>query len=210
MKKIIIYYSFLLVSFITMVGFWDAKDFSQLLAALVFYPICFYFTILVFPSRKKTIITTLPKPKIQEAIPLKAEVPLPKNVDRDRRAFIKLIGSAGMMVFLFSIFTKKAEGAFFGSVPGPGTVSLKNTAGVQIDPAERSPIDGYVLTELDDGLTSYYGYVDKNSNWYILREDALGHYRYAKGAEQFSTNWDNRANELLITYDTFDNVFSPG
>jgi len=100
---------------------------------------------------------------------------------------------------------KSAQAAFFGSVPGPGTVSVKNIAGDTIDPAEKLPTDGYTITEVDDsGTDSYYGFVDKTGAWYITKEFATGAYRYAKGATGFTTNWGNRTS---LTYDYFDNVF---
>ena len=209
MKKLIIYYSFIIITFMVLAGFLGATSIPQLIAASMFYPLSFFFFIQIIPRRKKAIPSVIrPETKPSHLIEvLRPEKDDRIRFDKDRRMFIKLIGSAGVTVFLFSLFTKKAEAAFFGSVPGPGTVAIKNKSGVQIDPAEKSPTDGYALCELEDGVTSYYGYVDKDGNWYILKEDALGHYRYAKGSTGFSSNWDNRANEELITYDTFDNVF---
>jgi hypothetical protein len=211
MKKLFIYYSFIIITLMSLAGFLGATTVPQLLSAAVFYPLAFFFLVQILPRREKAapILREISE-SIKESHSVEHLVPEKDDkvrFDKDRRMFIKLIGSAGVTVFLFSLFTKKAEAAFFGSVPGPGTVAIKNKEGVQIDPAEKSPTDGYALTELADGVTSYYGYVDKNGNWYILKEDALGHYRYAKGTTDFSSNWDNRADEDLITYDTFDHVF---
>ena len=62
-----------------------------------------------------------------------------------------------MTVFLFSIFTKRAQAAFFGSVPGPGIVGLKDSSGVRIDPAKHHPTDGYKINRIDDdSLPSNY------------------------------------------------------
>jgi len=69
---------------------------------------------------------------------LKQPEKLPR-VDIDRRQFLKLISSAGLTLFLFSIFAKRAQAAFFGSVPGSGTVALKDTTGTPIDPAIKTP-----------------------------------------------------------------------
>ncbi|MFS8159225.1 MAG: hypothetical protein ACMG6E_03255 [Candidatus Roizmanbacteria bacterium] len=118
--------------------------------------------------------------------------------------FLRLIGSAGVSVFLLSIFTGKAEAAFFGSMPGPGTIGIKNTSGTLIDPAEKKPTDGYNITNVDDTIPSYYGYVNKDGAWYIVKEDATGAYRYSKGSSAFSTSWGNRAS---LTYDYFDVIF---
>lgn len=126
--------------------------------------------------------------------------------DVKRRQFIKLLGggSLGMIIMLF-LSPQKAGAAFFGSVPGPGTVALKDSTGTVIDPKEKSPTDGYTISQLDDsGSTNYYGFVNKIGEWYISRESNDGSYRYTKGTSSFSTNWTNRAS---LTYDYFDNIF---
>lgn len=131
----------------------------------------------------------------------------PSIRDIDKRLFLKLIGSGGITLFMMSIFTKKSHAAFFGSVPGPGTVAIKDSSGNQIDPAEKQPTDGYEISELneDDATYSYYGFVHKDGAWYIAREEkSTGSYRYAKGASNFSTGWTGRAG---LGYDYFDNTF---
>lgn len=206
MRKLLIYYNFIIVSLMVIVGFLSATSYIQLMTASFFFPLFIYFGLKVFPRRNKAI--QLPRPakamvlekvKTPEVAKLKKE-----GVDIDRRAFLKLIGSAGISIFLFSLFTKKAEAAFFGSVPGPGTVSLKDSSGVKIDPAEKYPTDGYKITEIDDSTPAYYGFVNKNGAWFVQKEYASGSYRYTKGSSNFSTNWTDRAN---LTYDYFDNVF---
>ncbi len=133
--------------------------------------------------------------------------------DIDRRLFLKLIGSAGMTTFIFSLFTNRAHAAFFGSMPGPGTVALKNSAGVPIDPAEKYPTSGYKIAQLDDTSSAtyaYYGFLDKTGAWYLQREQLTGvdtgQYLYSKGASDFSTAWTNRASPTPA-YATFDNTF---
>jgi hypothetical protein len=125
--------------------------------------------------------------------------------DINRRLFLRLIGTAGLGTFLMSVFTKEAQAAFFGSVPGPGTVSIKDSSGNQIDPAEKQPTDGYRVNEVDDAsLPSYYGFINQDGAWYIAREDSSGSWRYSKGSSSFSTNWTGRA---ALAYDYFDVTF---
>ena len=187
----------------TISGLIGAKNIPQLISGVIFLPLTGYFIFQVLPKRKRAI--SIP------AIVLKQPIKLPKmnefsssKIDIDRRQFLKLISSAGLSLFLFSIFAKKAEAAFFGSVPGPGTVALKDTAGAQIDPAIKTPTDGYKISQIDDSSPAYYGFVDKNGAWFIMKEDSSGNYRYTKGASSFSTNWTNRAS---LTYDLFDVIF---
>jgi hypothetical protein len=249
MKKLIIYYNFILITIITCIGFLQAESVAQVVSAVLFFPLVIYFGQFIFPHKQKALpnmpppVTESDEETLKENIPVqedlkpeheelekshetqketdtvKEEVPIEeapteealegkvvaKSFDLDRRMFLKLIGSAGMTLFLFSIFTKKAEGAFFGSVPGPGTLSIKDTTGAKIDPAIKQPTDGYNIAQVDDSTsTTYYGYLNKDGAWYILREDSSSNYRYCKGSSSFSTNWTSRAS---LTYDYFDAVF---
>lgn len=205
-----LYYSFIVVAIMTVSGLIGAKNIPQLISGIVFLPLAGYFILQVFPKRKLAIhiptIVLQPKELKQfKKSQVKHDeklIKLPK-VDVDRRQFLKFIGSAGISLFLFSIFAKKAEAAFFGSVPGPGTVALKDTTGVLIDPAQKQPTDGYKITQVDDSAPAYYGYLDKGGSWFIMQENS-GAYRYTKGTSAFSTNWTNRAS---LSYDYFDAVF---
>jgi len=204
MKKILIYYSFIIVTLMVIAGFLGAKDITQIITATLFFPLFIYFASKVSPKKNKAII--IPQETVLKPIKQRTEeVRLTKEgVDIDRRAFLKLIGTAGMSLFLFSVFTRKAEAAFFGSVPGPGTVSLKDSQGTKIDPAEKHPTDGYLLAEYEDGETySYAGYTNKIGAWYIVRDDSTS-YRYTRGDSAFSTSWTNRAS---LSYDYYDNIF---
>jgi len=139
--------------------------------------------------------------KEEEGVVLKERKPF----DIDRRMFLKIIGSSGLAIFVFSIFSKKAEGTFFGSVPGPGTVALKDIAGNKIDPAIKTPTDGYKVTEIDDSsAVTYIGFLDKTGKWYIM-QDTDGSYRYVKGDSSFASNWNTRATRE--DYDYFDTIF---
>ncbi len=206
MNKFLLYYNFIVVAFIVVAGFLTATNYTQLLVAIAFFPLMAYFMAKIYPRRNRAI-----RPLEESKVVILEKDLSPENeklkkagVDVDRRAFLKLIGTAGLSLFIFSLFTKRAEAAFFGSVPGPGTVSLKDSSGNKIDPAEKHPTDGYKIAELDDGLTyTYAGYINKSGNWFILRDDGSS-YRYVKGTSSFTTNWTNRAS---LTYDYYDNVF---
>ena len=77
---------------------------------------------------------------------------------------------------------------------------------VRVIPKGTPDLDGYAISEIDDaGNPAYYGYINKNGNWFIMQENvAAKTYRYAKGASDYTTNWTNRAS---LTYDYFYNVF---
>lgn len=223
-KNILKYYSFLVLSLMGIIGFLNVNSLAQMVSAVLFYPLTVYIWLQIVPRRKRAIelpvvlktkkrVIKKAKTKKQETedeaveLALEGEEIDTRNIDIDKRAFIKLIGSAGMSVFMLSLFTKKAQAAFFGSVPGPGTVALKDTSGNQIDPAEKHPTDGYKVVQLDDGTTSYYGFQNKDGAWFIMQEDASGNYRYTKGSSDFTnatTGWPNRAD---LTYGYFETIF---
>lgn len=195
MRKLIIYYNFVIISVLIIAGLLSATNYSQLISTLLFYPLFIYFCLMIIPKRNRAIVLPISTKKVKvkaqatssEVVELKRE-----RVDINRRKFLKLIGSAGLSVFLLSVFTKKAEAAFFGSVPGPGTVSLKDTSGVKIDPAIKHPTDGYRISRIDDSSPAYYGFTNKDAAWFIMKEDSSGNYTYAVGSTDFDDNWVNR------------------
>lgn len=210
MNKLLTYYSFIVVSLMVVSGFLGASSTPQLVSAILFYPMLIYFLSLVFPKKQKSLPPPeivkqreIGKPVVEEA---RVRLEKPKSYDMNRRAFLKFIGTAGTSLFLFSIFTNKAKAAFFGSVPGPGTVAIKDSTGVQIDPAEKGPTDGYAISQLDaDDTPSYYGYLNKNGAWYIMKENLDGSYVYVRGSSNFAAEWLTRV--ARDDYDTFDEIF---
>ncbi len=214
-RQLYIYYNFIICTALVIMGFLGALSYAQLVSAILFYPLMLYFAYLIIPRNTKAI--ALPKKKEEvkkkpektkdgEVLELKKEGEEKTKFDIDRRAFIKLIGSAGMSLFLLSIFTKKAQGAFFGSVPGPGTVAIKDTTGAKIDPAIKHPTDGYRVAELDDSTPSYYGFIDKDSNWFIIRDND-GTYKYKTGSSGFSASWSGRGSIPEIEWLYYDDAF---
>lgn len=221
--KILVYYNFILMALMSIIGFIGAQNPPQLISAILFFPLAVYFGQLVLPKRKQALPLILPPVTIKPSLKplhtsqrLKQLKKIPSRdaaegtllssrirFDADRRMFIKLIGSAGLTVFFFSIFTRKAQAAFFGSVPGPGTISIKDSSGTVIDPALKQPTDGYQISQVDDSTPAYYGFMNKDGLWYIMQENS-GAYLYAKGSTNFSTNWTNRAS---LSYDYFSSVF---
>lgn len=202
MNKLLTYYSFIVVSVMVIAGFMSASSTPQFISAVLFYPMLIYFFSLVAPKKQKAVIV----PQISRVGEIKLKLEKPKSYDANRRAFLKLIGTAGASLFLFSIFTKKTQAAFFGSVPGPGTVAIKDSTGAQIDPAEKGPTDGYAISQLDaDDSPAYYGYVNKNGAWYIMKENTDGSYVYVRGSTDFAGEWATRG--ARVDYDTFDEIF---
>ncbi len=209
-NQILIVYSFLICLLLTIVGIFSAKTTTQLFSSFIYLPLIFYFGTKLLNFRKKPVKKIIQKKNnalqnIPMADPENPQI-IPGIADKDKRLFLKLIGSSSLSLLLMALFTKKAQASFFGSVPGPGVVAIKDKAGNKIDPAEKSPTDGYEIAQIDDSSTpSYFGFLHTSGAWYIMSEDALGAYRYAKGTGSFSANWADKAN---LEYGYFDSVFS--
>lgn len=215
-----LYYSFIVVAIMTISGFLGAKNIPQFLSGIIFLPLTGYFILRVLPKRKQAIkipaIVLQPKQLSNRTStrPKEETVKLPRTnefsslkIDADRRQFLKLISSAGLTLFLFSIFAKRAQAAFFGSTPGPGTIAIKDTSGTPINPAEKGPTDGYKIAEIADGTISYYGFTNKDGGWFIMKEDPDSvdrYYMYKKGSSAFDTAWSGRAG---LSYENFEDAF---
>ncbi len=129
--------------------------------------------------------------------------------DPKRRDFLKKIGGVGLGILAYSILNPREAGAaFFGGVPGPGTVAIKDTTDTKIDPAISSPTDAFGISEIDDGDPAYYGFINKAGYWYILQEDETAgdfSYRYLKGGpNDFPAKWTGRGG---WTYEYFNQIF---
>src|SRR3989344_6404955 len=120
-----------------------ATSYIQLAVAIFLYTLFSFFVFKAFP--RKTLRYLSKKPVIAVQTPVmadagrQAETARRENVgisDIEKREFLKLIGGAGITLFLFSIFNKRAEGLLPGIAPGPGLTLLKDTAGNKIDPAQ--------------------------------------------------------------------------
>jgi len=220
MRRLLAYYNFVVCGVMVLVGFSGAQSYPQLASAALFYPLAVYFTLLVIPQRKRALKYPVAPAKQSESkfkskktiVAMEPEVLEPeketeRDFDLDRRAFIKLIGSAGLSVFFLSMFTKKAQAAFFGSVPGPGTIAIKDSTGTVIDPAEKHPTDGYRLAELDDSVPSYYGFINRDSEWFIMREESTGTYKYKTGSSGFSAAWLDKGEIPEIEWLYYDSAF---
>lgn len=206
MKKIIAYIIFAISCVVIVVAFVTATTYYQLVAATLLYPLVAYFWITLFPRKTRKINapiqTTAPA---SEVVASTIESSNSDIADLDKRDFLKLIGAAGFSFFLFSLFTRKAEPLFYGKGSGLDSTSLLDSDGKKINPAEKKPFDGFQICEIDDNAIAYYGFTNKEGEWVIMREDTdTASFRYAKGASDFPSNWQNREN---ISYDYFHNLY---
>lgn len=195
-KRALVYYCFIVTTTVVAVSFLSSQSFPQVVSSLLFSPMAIYFLILVWPHRKGA----LPLKKSEFKL-LPATEP---KVDVNRRDFLKLIGSAGILALILGLFGRR------GGIPNLlgnvnlESVTLKDPSGNVINPAQDSPTDGYSISQVDDSSPSYFGFVKKGGGWFIMREGEDSSFRYVKGEANFGANWVNR-NRLDFNY--FDKVF---
>jgi len=198
MYKILTYCTFVIVTLDVIIAFVTARTYPQLAVAIAFYPLLVYFAFKVFPRKSSQVAY---KEQLAPAIQPVAE----NVVDDDKRAFLKLLGVSGLSLLLYSIFIKRPQVPFFGSSSESEMISLQDTAGNKISPAEKGPTDGYRITEIDDSIVAYYGFTHKDGSWFIMQEDTdTGSFRYVRGDSNFTSSWSNREH---FQYDYFVNVF---
>lgn len=97
------------------------------------------------------------------------------------------------------------EVAIYGSTDGGSTwVALQiDTDGAIV--LSRDDLSDYFPSDIEYGTPNYYGFVDKDGNWYIQRDASGGtEFRYVKGSTDYTTNWTGRAG---LSYGYFYDVF---
>lgn len=209
------------------VVFATSTTYLQLIAATVLYFLLIFLAFIIFPRKIQTKTQTKSIRVIRLPIqPTESDESVKKDIleipvettetssdsgsgisisDIDKRAFLKIVAGAGISLFLFSIFNRKTDNLFAKGIQGSGRVILEDTEGNKISPAQNQPTDGYRISEIDDNIVSYNGFLNKDGAWYIMQIDTqTGSFRYAKGDSNFPNNWANREN---LKYDYYNVVF---
>lgn len=199
-KKLLIYYCFIVTAILVAASFLSAQTASQIISAVIFSPLVIYFFWVVRPHRNHVPILT----QVFEA-QTEPKAPTKTNLDADRRDFLKLIGTAGISIFLYNLFLRRDASPLFGnSSAATGPLAIQNAQGETINPAEKSPTQGYYISQIDDSTIAYFGFINNLGQWFIMRQDADNAYRYTRGDKNFTANWANRTK---LPYNFFDNVF---
>ena len=65
-----------------------------------------------------------------------------------------------------------------------------------------SPFGRFVASdETNTGTTDYYGFIDKDGRWYIMKYDITnGTMRYFEGLNGYTTGWTDRASHKYIYF----------
>ena len=203
MSKTLTYSGFVIASILMVLVFVTAKTYPQLTIAVVLYPLLAYFALKLFPRKnpKAPVFTTkIPARSVQKVEEVKREKV--DVADIDKRIFLKLVGTAGISFFLFSLLGRRVESLLFGRAIDSGTNSIGTIPAGQ---TESLPTEGYRITEVDDGVIAFYGFTNKDSSWLIMRGDTeAGSFRYVRGKSNFPGNWNSREN---LKYDYYHNLF---
>lgn len=227
MRKILTYYWFVLVTFVVVMVFVNATNYAQLAIAVILYPLLAFCGYKICPeallNRQRVVYENEPIVEKFQPAPihtdpinatakpdLKPDERTLKDVrisDIDKRLFLKLIGGTGISLLLLSLFNNRSENLFTKSNQfGTDNVPFQDDQGNKINPARHQPLDGYVITEVDDSVISYYGFTNGQGSWYVMKIDTnAGSFRYANGNADFPFNWKNRKK---LKYEYFNNVFN--
>ncbi len=217
-------YALFTLIFISITNLATATSYYQIILGLTFIPVALYFWLELIDKWLGSYLKKISRSQKAIILPAKQSPAVTNQVnnytnitqvnrptgfqisDENRRQFLKLIGGTSLGFVVMSLLNpKSASATFFGSVPGPGTVSLKDASGTKINPAEKQPTDGYKISQVDDSTTpAYYGFINSDGAWYIMQEGSDGSYLYTRGSTGFSSNWGTKE---LLSYDYFHEIF---
>lgn len=111
------------------------------------------------------------------------------------------------LVVLHDPYTGKALDmhAVMRGVGGGASVSITGGGSGGTSVALDSLSQYHIADGDETGTTKYYGFLDKDGNWYIMKNDTTANsYRYTKGSGAYSTAWTGRAG---LTYGYYDVTF---
>lgn len=204
-RKALTYFSLAVLSMMIVAVFVTAKTYIQLSFAVIAYPIFMYFVYKNFLAERHFV----PADKVRVPRVTTAQQYNDDHFDRvevadiDKRTFLKIIGTAGFSFFIFSLLGRRVESLFFNKSFDYGINPL---GGNPQSSAGKDTTEEYKISEIDDSTeVSYYGFVNKDGAWFIMKEDlGASTYRYAKGNSEFSENWQSRQD---LKYDYYFNLF---
>lgn len=194
--------TFLVLGALVTVLFVSSTSYVQLAVASLLYPPLIYMAFKLFPSGQgasigETITLGVKQQPIHAGGHTRSQTKTVELVDFDRRAFLKLIGAAGFSFFIFSFLSRRVEDLFLKS-----STSQNGLGG----DTSSLPTEGYKVSEIDSGDDSYYGFINSQGAWYIMKEDSeTGSFRYIKGPVDFAKNWENRSS---LEYKYYHQVFN--
>jgi|GEM_PF-6903031 len=186
-----------------------------------------------FPKVQKVEITNPPKinipetkfPEVQKVV-VENQVEIPEVVIPEYPKEIEIKEPKWFKPFTFAyekltdiledfgefIFKRFKGNTYDVRITNASEVRSSSGGGGVVEVKNQDPLAKYKWADVDDDASpNYYGAVDKDGNWFILKETILAGantYRYCKGASGYETvitgAWATRASQ---TYDYFHNIF---
>lgn len=207
-KNLLTYLSFG-VAFMVVIGvFITATNYFQLGAAIITYPLIVYLAFRAFVYSSNYQIQSAMALAPSTALTARVNRQLDESIgisDKEKRQFLKLLGATSISLFLFSILNKKPISLFTKNSRGAEGLSFDNVANTDSHPAATQPTDGFRISEIDDGSTPYFGFINKQGNWFIMKQDPdTGSFRYTRGESDFPKNWLDRKK---LKYDYYNKIF---
>lgn len=145
------------------------------------------------------------KPLTKEIRNLREKAAKQSQNPEDFVPYRRVIKSGNKLVFDDNITAGGGGGGF--NTDGLATTAKQDdiiTAIGGISSGGGKPTDAYSISNTEDtGTYKYFGFEDKDGNWYILRKTiATNIYLYTAGASDYSTGWTNRASQTYASYAT--------
>jgi len=165
-----------LLAIVSFFCFFHSSNFKEFLFSFSFLPVVFFF---IQRIQKKSPSFLEKEDKMMVGMVINEEEIIK---DAQLRQFLKALGGVSFGFLLASLLNpKKASAAFFGSIPGPGTVALKDTSGTKINPATEDGNLEYIkdntkqigTNNLDEAsaTVTYVGKEDADGTWIVQKID---------------------------------------
>ncbi len=202
MRKVLAYTCLALACILVVAIFITSTSYLQLILGIVLYPVVAYFGIKVLNKDKVKIDTLLPKERKKQA-----QSPEKESVDDEKRTFLKLVGTTGLFFFITSLLGNRVGNLLLGQASNQlAPVGSQQDLGAPVASGTGSlSASGYNISEIDEGVSTYYGFTSKTGGWLIMKQDTdTSSFRYAKGDVNFPAGWNNREN---LKYDYYYNLF---
>ncbi len=207
-RKIFTIWSFAIATCIVVAIFIMATTLTQLAFAVVLYPLLVYVAYKAFLDQRF-------EARVKTAVAKNDILPLSESMevsDDDRRVFLKLVGSTGIFLFIYSLLniSRRPTSMIPKEWMKIGGQHLSPTvphdqSHIQGQKTVDQLMEGFKIAEIDNADISYYGFIATNGAWYIMQaKTEEGSFRYVRGEAGFPANWANRKK---LKYDYLDKVF---
>lgn len=203
MRKTLTYTCLAIACILVVIIFVTSTSYLQLILGIVLYPVLAYFAVKILRKKNaRPIIDTSPFKSKLDHKPKRH--PEEEKVDDEKRTFLKLVGTTGLFFFITSLLGNRVGNLIVGNGLETSISNNQPSAGANSTTGSLSP-SGYNISEIDEGVSTYYGFTSKTGAWLIMKQDTdTSSFRYAKGDSDFPGGWAKRQD---LNYDYYYNLF---